>query len=80
MPTAPDVAYLLCDDAPEIIEEEPERNSLLIWGTLADGRVAHILCSYHPGYQVITGYFPGETEPYKWADSEYRVRRGAIER
>lgn len=73
-PGKSDITFILCADAPEVIEENGERDTLLVWGTVADGRIGHILIKYQPAYQVVTAYFPAETEPYKWADDEYRVR------
>ena len=70
---------MLCDDAPQVIDDYTAENTLLIWGTVGDGRIGHVLCGYYPQYRVITAYFPGETEPYKWVDSEYRVRRSGPE-
>ena len=79
-PSKPDVVFMLCRDAPEVIEDTPERDTLLIWGTSNDGRIGHVLCSYYPVYQVITAYFPGETEPHKWESSDYRIRRRVVEK
>lgn len=78
-PQERDIVYILCDDAPKVIEERTEDSVCLIWGVTADGRVGHILSEYYPAYRVATAYFPSETEPYKWADSEYRIRRRAVE-
>ena len=78
-PSRADITHMLCEDAPQIIDEETERDRLLIWGTAADGRIGHVLCSYCPEYRVITAYFPGDTEPYKWVDTDYRVRRSGQE-
>lgn len=68
---------MLCEDAAQVIDDDPERDRLLIWGTVSDGRIGHVLCGYYPAYRVITAYYPGETEPFKWVDREYRVRRSA---
>ena len=78
-PSRTDIVHILCDDAPEVIDNDTRGNTLLIWGTAADGRIGHVLCGYYPEYRVITAYFPGETEPYKWVDSNYRVRRSGPE-
>lgn len=78
-PQERDIIYILCADAPEIIEERTEDSVCLIWGTATDGRISHVLCEYYPGYRVVTAYFPSETEPYKWEDSEYRIRSRAVE-
>ena len=81
-PTENDIRFILCDDAPEIIEDYPDDtpySSCLIWGTTSDGHVGHVLCSYSREYWIITAYFPAETEPYKWADDDYRIRRRPVE-
>ena len=77
-PDDADIAFMLCADAPEVIELNPEaepNSSCLVWGKTADGRIGHILCGYYPEYLIITAYFPAETEPYKWADDCYRIRK-----
>lgn len=74
-PSIPEITHMFCQDEPQVIEDQRDRDTLLIWGTVPDGRIGHVLCSYYPDYRVITAYFPGETEPHKWADSEYRTRR-----
>jgi hypothetical protein len=69
---------MLCDDAPEVIEDYPDDkpfSSCLIWGTTTDGRIGHVLFTYPPDCWVITAYFPAETEPHKWTDSNYRIRK-----
>lgn len=73
-PRKGDLTFILCADAPEVIEENAERDTILVWGRAADGRIGHILIKYHPAYRVVTAYFPAETEPYKWSDDEYRIR------
>lgn len=78
-PRKADITFILCADAPEVLEENTERDTFLVWGTVADGRIAHILIKYHPVYRVVTAYFPAETEPYKWADDEYRIRIRRVE-
>ena len=74
-PSKRQVAFMLCEDAPEVIDERPEEDVLIIWGTTQDGRIGHVVCKYYPVYEVLTAYFPGETEPYKWEDDTYRTRR-----
>jgi hypothetical protein len=77
-PNEQDILFILCDDNPEVIEDNPfdsPSSCCLVWGTTADGRIGHVLCGYYPEYTIITAYFPAETEPYKWEDEEYRVRR-----
>ena len=75
-PNQEDIRFLLCEDAPEVIEDYPEdsRGALcLIRGETDSGRVGHVVCSCPPDYRVITAYFPAETQPLKW-DSGYRIR------
>ena len=74
-PSKSQVAFMLCEDAPEVIDERPEEDVLIIWGTTQDGRIGHVVFKYYPVYEVLTAYFPGETEPYKWEDDTYRTRR-----
>ena len=76
-PSAYAIRLLLCDDAPEIIEDypnDPRGSSCLVWGIIGDGRVAHVVCRNLPDSRVITAYFPSETEPENWRDN-YRERR-----
>ena len=74
MPTREEIAYILCGDDPQIIEENEDegRRSCLIWGIIADGRVGHVLFSYPPVPVVVTAYWP-DTEPTEW-DDNYRRR------
>ncbi len=77
MPSAESVQFLLCNDAPEVIEDypgDPRGSSCLIWGIIDDGAVAHVVCRIPPDGLVITAYFPAETRPDKW-ESNYKVRR-----
>ena len=81
-PDDADIEFMLCDDAPEVLEVDPEaapNSSCLIWGKTANGRIGHVLCGYYPRYLIITAYFPAETEPYKWIDDEYSIRRATRE-
>lgn len=76
-PSQEEIRFLLWDDDPQIIEDypqDPRGGSCLIWGTTdSSDRVGHIICANPPDSQVITAYFPGETEPSKWEDN-YRKR------
>jgi hypothetical protein len=75
-PNQEDIRFLLCEDAPEVIEDYPEDErgaTCLIRGETDSGRVGHVVCSYPPDNRVITAYFPAETQPWKW-DSGYRIR------
>ena len=78
-PNRDEVQFLLCYDAPEVIEDylKPSpRSSCLIWGTTDNnGRIAHVVCVNPPEPLIITAYFPAETEPNKWQDN-YRRRIG----
>ena len=78
-PNRDEIRFLLCYDAPEIIEDYPQRpmgGRCLIWGTTdSDGRIGHVVCANPPDSTVITAYFPAETEPNKWQDN-YRRRIG----
>ena len=72
-PERDDVRYIVCDDAPRIIEHYEARphpltgrGSCLILG-IVNGRAAHVNCSYPPDPVVITTYWP-DTEPDEWAD------------
>jgi hypothetical protein len=73
VPDKKEIEYLLCDDEPEVIEsgkDERGRNHL-IWGIMADGRVAHVLCSRPPSAKVITAYWP-DMEPEEWSENYKR--------
>lgn len=75
-PSESEVRFILCDDAPEIIEHYPEGRrgpSCLIWGTTHSNEIGHIVCAYEPTPRVVTGYFPARTEPEKWTD-DFRNR------
>lgn len=78
-PNREDIRFLLCEDDPEVIEDCPNDYRgprCLVWGTTnINGRVGHVVCGYPPDSQVITAYFPAETEPEKW-DDNYRIRVG----
>jgi hypothetical protein len=74
-PSVGQIQFILCDDAPKVIEDYPERDRYLICGTTDnDGRVGHLVCTNPPNSMVITAYFPGETEPDKW-ENDYRKRK-----
>lgn len=78
MPGPDDISYVLCEDQPEVIEEnrpvhEATRPSSLIWGIMENGRIGHIKCSHPPYPVLITAYWP-DTEPDEWADDTYRRR------
>ena len=74
-PSREEIQFLLCDNAPEVIEDYPERNRCLIYDTTDnDGRVGHLVCTNPPTSMVITAYFPSETEPDKW-ENGYRTRK-----
>ncbi len=71
-PDKPEVRFMLCDDDPLVIETRGRL--FLVWGRTAEGRIGHLLCSVLPVCRVMTAYFPGETQPEKWADADYRIR------
>ena len=76
-PSKNEILFLLCQDAPEIIEDYPQDlrgPSCLIWGLTDDtGRVGHLVCSNPPNPGIITAYYPSETEPNQW-ECNYRRR------
>lgn len=75
-PNPSEVRFILCDDAPEIIEHYPNDRRgpcCLIWGTTNSNEIGHIVCAYEPAPRVVTGYFPARTEPEKWTD-DFRNR------
>lgn len=72
-PNESETSFILCEDAPEIIEESPETSRCLIWGQIRNNEIAHLLCEYWPGFAVITAYFPALTEPDSWS-SDFRLR------
>lgn len=78
-PSRSEIRFLLCEDAPQIIEDYPQDSlgsCCLIWGqTNLNGRIGHVVCGNPPDSRVITAYFPAETEPEKWED-DYRIRAG----
>lgn len=77
-PSEQEILFMLCDDAPEVIEDFPHDSKgsyCLLRGINADGRIGHVACGYSRGYNIITAYFPAETEPEKWRDDDYRIRR-----
>ena len=79
-PSRDEIRFLLCDDAPEVIEDYPQRpkgSRCLIWGTTdGDSRIGHVVCANPPDSTVVTAYFPAETEPDKWEDNYRRRIRG----
>ena len=76
-PSREEIIFLLCEDSPQVIEDYPQDamgSSCLIWGTTdRNGRIGHVVCANPPVSQVITAYFPAETDPEKW-DDNYRRR------
>ena len=82
-PTRAEIQYMLCDDDPQLIEVWPgdpedvrgDKASFLIWAVMNDGRIGHTLCLWPPETRVLSAWWPAETQPEKWADSEYKVRR-----
>ena len=76
-PTRSDITFMLCDDAPMIIDENPDHHegpTYLVWATRADGRIGHIVCPDDSSNTIITAYFPGCTNPEKW-DADFITRR-----
>lgn len=71
-PSEAEIRFILCDDAPEIIEHYPD-DSCLIWGTTQSNQIGHIVCAYDPPLRVVTSYFPSETHPWKWT-GDFRIR------
>jgi hypothetical protein len=82
-PNRLEIRFLLCDDAPAVIEDylhDPRGRSCLIWGIMGNHRVGHILCSAPPNSLVVTAYWPAETEPDEWEENYQRRRRPPEER
>ena len=76
-PRRDDITTILCYDTAKVIEpypNGPRGKCCLIWGTVAGGRIGHIVCSYPPNSLVITTYWP-DLDPEKWEDLEYTIRR-----
>ena len=76
-PDRSDIIKILCYDAARVIEPYPNDKrgqSCLIWGTIDNARIGHIVCGYPPNLWVITTYWP-DLQPQKWEDEEYTVRR-----
>lgn len=72
-----DITHILCYDTATVIEpypNDPRGKSCLIWGTIANGRIGHIVCGYPPNSLVITTYWP-DSDPQRWEDLEYTIRR-----
>jgi hypothetical protein len=74
------IQFLLCEDNPQVIEDyprDPRGSCCLIWGaTDNNGRIGHVVCANPPDSQVITAYFPAETDPNKWEDNYRRRTKG----
>ena len=76
-PTKSEITFMLCDDAPMIIEDNSYHGkgpTCLIWAKRADGRIGHIVCRDDSSNTVITAHFPGDTNPGKW-DDDYITRK-----
>ena len=82
-PTRAEIRYMMCDDDPQVIERwagDPndvrgDKASFLVGGIMTDGRIGHTLCMWPPDSFVITAWWPAETQPEKWVDAEFKIRR-----
>ena len=75
-PTEDDIAAAVCEPVAEVQEDYPDDTpfpSCLVWSVVAV-RYIHVVSTYPPNpVHIITAYWP-DTESWKWADNEYRVR------
>ena len=76
-PSKSDIRFMLCDDSPMIIGDNPhhgEGPTCLIWAQRADGCIGHLVCRDDFSNVVVTAYFPKDTNPEKW-DDDYITRK-----